>query len=156
MKLFCDYVKGSIPELDKNELTNTINNILEESILFIDNKDLIIDNIINITESINVSGRLFEGITSTSDLTDESLTRMHEEIKSKLSEELKKDPQISKLEEGLFGKLLGATAGFVVGPWITKAICHALGIQSGIVYDFLTSRLCTAAIGSAIGNNIGK
>lgn len=156
MKLFCDYIKEFTPKIDKMELSNNINSILSESILFIDNKDKIISNIVNIVESVNVTGRIYEGIESTPNLSDEELIRIHEEIRNKLSEELKKDPEISKLEEGIFGKIIGGATGFLAGPMIGKIIARALGIEKGILFDFLSSRLVSAGIGAAIGNNIGK
>ncbi len=156
MKLFDEYLHEFAPELDKIELSNTINDILSESIMFIDNKDLILSNIITVAESINITGRILEGLNTTSGLTDEDLSRMHEEVKAKLSEELKKDPDLSTLDEGLFSKLVGGVAGFIVGPSIGKVVANCLGIQQGIMYDFLTSRLVGAALGAAIGNSIGS
>jgi hypothetical protein len=56
----------------------------------------------------------------------------------------------TKLAEGI----LGAIAGFIVGPAIGKVVANALGIQKGILYDMFTSRLVSAALGSAIQNNM--
>jgi hypothetical protein len=55
-----------------------------------------------------------------------------------------------ELEEGL----LGTIAGFVMGPAIGKVVAKALGIEKGILYDMFTSRLVSAALGSAIQNNM--
>lgn len=54
------------------------------------------------------------------------------------------------IDEGLITKLLGGTAGFIIGPFIGKIIANALGIEKGIVYDMLTSRLANAALGAAL------
>jgi hypothetical protein len=56
----------------------------------------------------------------------------------------------SKLKEGLFG----AIAGFIAGPAVGKVIANALGVERGILYDMLTSRLVSAALGSAIQKNL--
>lgn len=55
----------------------------------------------------------------------------------------------AKLEEGFFG----AIAGFLIGPSVGRIIARALGIEKGILYDMLTSRLVSAALGSAIQKN---
>jgi hypothetical protein len=60
--------------------------------------------------------------------------------------------------EGLEGKLkegvLGAIAGFIAGPAVGKVIANALGVERGILYDMLTSRIVSAALGSAIQKNL--
>jgi hypothetical protein len=56
----------------------------------------------------------------------------------------------TKLQEGIFG----AVAGFIAGPAIGRVIANALGIDKGILYDMLTSRLVSAALGSAIQKNL--
>lgn len=56
----------------------------------------------------------------------------------------------NKLKEGLFG----AIAGFIAGPAVGKVIANALGVERGILYDMLTSRLVSAALGSAIQKNL--
>jgi hypothetical protein len=61
----------------------------------------------------------------------------------------------SKVEEGLIGSILGGLTGFIIGPSIGKVIANALGIEKGIVYDMLTSRLASAAMGAALTKYIG-
>lgn len=56
----------------------------------------------------------------------------------------------TKIEEGL----LGGIAGFLIGPSVGKVIARALGVEKGILYDMLTSRLVSAALGSAIQKNL--
>ena len=60
------------------------------------------------------------------------------------------DKKINELDEGILGKIVGGLTGFVVGPAIGRVIANSLGIEKGIIYDMLTSRLVSAAIGSAI------
>jgi hypothetical protein len=65
------------------------------------------------------------------------------------------DTRLRDIDEGIIGKVLGGIAGFVVGPSIGKVIANSLGIEKGIIYDMLTSRLVGAALGSAITKYIG-
>lgn len=65
------------------------------------------------------------------------------------------DTKIKDMDEGLIGKILGGITGFVIGPSIGKVIANSLGIEKGIIYDMLTSRLVGAALGSAITKYIG-
>lgn len=46
--------------------------------------------------------------------------------------------------------LLGGVMGFLVGPSAGKIIARALGVDHGILYDLLTSRIVSASIGHAI------
>lgn len=46
--------------------------------------------------------------------------------------------------------LLGGVMGFLVGPSAGKIVARALGVERGILYDLLTSRLVSASIGHAI------
>jgi len=66
-----------------------------------------------------------------------------------LVEKLQKGEEI---DEGLFGALIGGTAGLLIGPAIGRAICRVLGIEeNGNLGKLLTSRLVTTAIGVALG-----
>lgn len=65
------------------------------------------------------------------------------------------DTKIRDIDEGIISKVLGGIAGFAVGPSIGKVIANALGVQRGIIYDMLTSRLVGAALGAAITKYIG-
>ena len=56
----------------------------------------------------------------------------------------------SKLKEGFLGTL----AGFIVGPAVGRVIANALGVEKGILFDMLTSRLVSAALGNAIQKNL--
>lgn len=57
---------------------------------------------------------------------------------------------LSKIDEGFLKKVLGGVAGFAVGPALGRTIAHALGIEKGVLYDMLTSRLVTTALGAAL------
>ena len=67
--------------------------------------------------------------------------QMNDVLEKEGFEELSK-----KLEEGFFG----AAVGFMFGPSIGRIIANALGVEKGILYDMLTSRLVSAALGDAI------
>jgi hypothetical protein len=72
-----------------------------------------------------------------------------EKVYDKILEKLKKGEDI---EEGFLGGLIGGGIGFLAGPAIGKALCHALGIkEDGILGKLLTSQLVTTAIGVALG-----
>lgn len=55
------------------------------------------------------------------------------------------------VDEGIIGGILGAVGGIAFGPRIGNAICSALGISKGALYDLLNSRLVTTAICTKLG-----
>lgn len=63
---------------------------------------------------------------------------------------------LSMLDEGFIGRLVGGAAGFLVGPTIGRIIANALGVEKGILFDMFTSRLVSAALGSAIAKSFEK
>lgn len=70
-----------------------------------------------------------------------------ENASEQLAEMLKK----GEVDEGVMGSLVGGLAGVTLGPSIGKAICKALGIEKGLLYDLLTSRIFTTAVAAYIG-----
>lgn len=78
-----------------------------------------------------------------------------EALEKKLTDIVDKEG-VSGLSKALDEGLLGGVIGFLAGPAIGKVIAHALGVEKGILYDMFTSRLVSAALGSAIGNNLTK
>jgi hypothetical protein len=94
------------------------------------------------------NGVKLEGV-DLSELNEEQLEeaeRIYNEICSHIEEN-----GIETLDEGLLGSILGGAAGFIAGPAIGKIIANALGVERGVLYDLLTSRLVTTAIGAALG-----
>jgi hypothetical protein len=91
-------------------------------------------------------------------LNDSEFEFLDESEKSQVQEILKEfgDKKLSEIDEGFLGSLLGGVAGFIVGPAIGKVIANALGIDKGIIYDMLTSRLASAALGAALTKYIGS
>ena len=53
---------------------------------------------------------------------------------------------LTRIDEGLITMITSA----IVGPEIGKVVANALGVEKGLLYDFLTSRLTAIAIGEAI------
>lgn len=53
-------------------------------------------------------------------------------------------------EENLYEGVFGGIIGFLAGPSVGKIVARALGLEKGILYDLITSRLVSAAIGNAI------
>lgn len=58
------------------------------------------------------------------------------------------------VDEGLFGAIVGGLTGLVAGSTIMKSVCKALGIEKGVLYDLLTSKIVCMAAGSAIGGKL--
>jgi hypothetical protein len=86
---------------------------------------------------------------------DENQLKELDTVSQKMSK-IVEDGGIPALEEAINEGVFGAVAGFLIGPAIGKVIAKALGIEKGILYDMFTSRLVSAALGSAIQNNLGK
>ena len=55
------------------------------------------------------------------------------------------------LDEGLLGGIIGGVAGAAIGPALGRAICKALGIEHGILYNFLNSRAFLTAVCGYVG-----
>lgn len=91
-------------------------------------------------------------------LKDTDFEFLNESEKMELQEVLKQfgDKKVSELDEGVLGSIFGGVAGFLVGPAIGKVIANALGIEKGIFYDMLTSRLACAALGASLTKYMGK
>jgi len=82
-------------------------------------------------------------------LTEEENTQ----IESVIEEWIAAGGKVENLDEGFFGKLVGGAAGFLVGPAIGKIVAKALGITEGPLYNVLTSRLVSTALGAAIAGS---
>lgn len=61
-----------------------------------------------------------------------------------------------EIDEGFFGALIGGLAGVSAGAAIMKAVCKAIGVDKGPLYNLLTSKVICGVAGAAIGNSIGK
>lgn len=90
-------------------------------------------------------------------LNESDFQYLNESQRQEVQEILTKfgDKKISELDEGILGSIIGGLTGFIVGPAIGKVIANALGIEKGIIYDMLTSRLVSAALGASITKYIG-
>ncbi len=67
------------------------------------------------------------------------------------SQEIAELIKMGEIDEGVIGSIIGGLTGITIGPSIGKAICKALGIEKGLLYDLLTSRIFTTAVASYIG-----
>lgn len=56
-----------------------------------------------------------------------------------------------EMDEGVMGSIIGGLTGVTIGPSIGRAICKALGVEKGLLYDLFTSRIFTTAISAYIG-----
>ena len=87
----------------------------------------------------------------------EHITESREMLIESKSEEIAKALlEGQQLDEGFFSTMLGGLAGVTVGAAVMKAVCKAIGLEKGILYDTLTSKLVCGIAGAAIANNIGK
>ena len=59
-------------------------------------------------------------------------------------------------DENMYEGFIGGLAGFLVGPSIGKIVARALGMEKGVLYDLITSRLVSAALGNAIQKELNK
>ena len=91
-----------------------------------------------------------EDIVNTTQITE---TLSYDEVIHKLNEAKEQNVPI---EEGIFGAIGGVVLGSAFGPKLGAAICKALGVEKGLLYDFLTSKALCGVAGAAIANNIGK
>jgi uncharacterized protein YcfJ len=78
---------------------------------------------------------------------NESQIMQVDNTSEQIAEMLKK----GEVDESVIGSLIGGLTGATIGPSIGKAICKALGIERGLLYDLLTSRIFTTAVASYIG-----
>lgn len=105
--------------------------------------------------------KLFNEITQKEEkylkLNESDFSYLNESQKDEVQDILKKfgDKKVGELDEGILGSIIGGLSGFIVGPAIGKVIANALGIEKGIFYDMLTSRLVSAALGAAVTKYIG-
>ena len=74
-----------------------------------------------------------------------------EELSEKIYESLKGGTEV---EEGFFGAIVGGIAGLTAGSAIMRAVCKALGVTQGPIYNILTSKLICMAAGAAIGKSV--
>ena len=98
-----------------------------------------------------------EGLENYIKLNESDFQYLDESRREEIQEILKKfgDKKIEELDEGILGNIIGGLSGFLVGPAIGKVVANALGIEKGIIYDMLTSKLASAALGAAITKYMG-
>lgn len=87
------------------------------------------------------------------ELTDEQKTVIINLLMSNNEEEI--NESLSKLDEGIFGSILGGIGGLAFGKSIGKLLADTLGIrENSPLYNVLTSRLVSTAIGAALGKKL--
>ena len=89
-------------------------------------------------------------------LHEQIIEQREQIIESKSDELAQMLREGQEIDEGFFGTLLGGLAGATLGASVMKAICKALGVEKGMIYDLLTSKLVCGIAGAAIANNMGK
>jgi cation transporter-like permease len=93
-------------------------------------------------------------LDESSDLVENSSDRLLETISLFLDENENYKNNLEAIDEGLFGTLLGGATGLVLGKTLGKLIAKILGIEKGLLYDLLTSKVVTTALGAAAGNSL--
>lgn len=88
--------------------------------------------------------------------TDFNFLNEEEKIEVENAIKLLNESDLNNLDEGIISNILSGIGGFIIGPAIGKVIANALGIEKGILYDMLTSRLVSAALGSAVSKAVIK
>lgn len=86
----------------------------------------------------------------------EQLIEQRELLIESKSDEIAQAIKEGNVDEGFFASVIGGLAGVTLGASIMKAVCKALGITAGPLYNLLTSKLICGVAGAAIGNNWGK
>ena len=89
-------------------------------------------------------------------LHEQILEQREQIIESKSDELAQMLIEGQEIDESFFGTLFGGLAGATLGASVMKAICKALGVEKGMLYDLLTSKLVCGIAGAAIANNMGK
>lgn len=154
MKRFRDKFKSDLYNIIYNETKTCIK----------ENRNFNIDDLnINESDVEIVINAIFEGIGFNGNLTsnkvlNESLINDGKNVNLynaifegvKLARKTKK-PVDNYIDEGLIAGAIGALAGVSFGPAIGKAICNALGIGKGVLYDLMTSKLVNAAVCTKLG-----
>ncbi|MBR4589625.1 MAG: hypothetical protein IKO36_03085 [Bacteroidaceae bacterium] len=82
-------------------------------------------------------------------------------VVNRISESVKNGEDLEKVmeeivNEGLLGSIVGGLVGISLGSAVMKAVAKVLGVEKGILYDLLTSKVCCAAVGVVMGNRVGK
>lgn len=89
-------------------------------------------------------------------LHEHILEQREQLIESKSDELAQMIHEGQEINEGFFSSLLGGLAGVTIGATVMKAVCKAIGLEKGMIYDLLTSKLVCGIAGAAIANNLGK
>ena len=89
------------------------------------------------------------------DYINETLVEeIDESLVEEKSEEILKVIKEDQLDEGVLGSIVGGLTGLIAGSSVMKAVCKALGITQGPLYNLLTSKLICTAAGAVIGKNV--
>jgi hypothetical protein len=91
-------------------------------------------------------------VTLKSRIAEDGQSRLEKYLHKALIEEKKSITEA--INEGIFGSIVGGLTGFALGKKIGETICKVLGVERGLLYDLFTSRVFSAAIGSAIGKQL--
>lgn len=111
--------------------------------------DILIDNESD-KFALKLYNELYEKLNT---LTDKEYSYIKECVKTT------KEVNVTEIEnsitdiknEGIVGGIIGGLGGIIAGDKLGKAVCQALGITSGPLYNLITSKLVVAAIATYLG-----
>lgn len=104
-------------------------------------------------EALKLFNELYEKINA---LSDKELRYISESVKNNIPENVESiETELNTLQnEGFFGGATGLIGGLIAGDKLGKAICQALGVTNGPLYNLLTSKVVIAAISTYLGAKI--
>jgi len=101
-------------------------------------------------EALKLFNELYEKINA---LSDKELRYISESVKNNIPENVESiETELNTLQnEGFFGGATGLIGGLIAGDKLGKAICQALGVTNGPLYNLLTSKIVMTAICTYLG-----
>lgn len=101
-------------------------------------------------EALKLFNELYEKINA---LSDKELRYISESVKNNIPENVESiETELNTLQnEGFFGGATGLIGGLIAGDKLGKAICQALGVTTGPLYNLLTSKIVMTAICTYLG-----
>ena len=107
----------------------------------------------NINNMLNITFKEFKDL-------EPYLSKINFDGLNKINENLinlnESESSIETLDEGLIKSIIGAVGGLWLGPKIGQIICRVLGIEKGLLYNFMTSNITGAALGLAFTKEKNK
>lgn len=101
-----------------------------------------------------IKDKIFESVDTSKVSRDEleQSKKLYTYLLESIDEAIDNDKTLDDVvDEGVLSGLVGAAAGSLIGPAIMKAVCSALGVERGVLYDLMTSKLILGSVGATLG-----